>query len=69
MTVREIVRGWLLENNFEGLCTFGCGCSVDDLMPCEAEGISSCQPGVKVPCDPDHCEADGDCPWHIGEKE
>ena len=34
MTVREIVKTWLEEHGYDGLCSGGCGCRVKDLMPC-----------------------------------
>ncbi len=40
MTVKEIVREWLREKGYDGLCAEDCGCSVDDLMPCSGYGAS-----------------------------
>ena len=48
MTVREIVVAWLKENGHDGLCTDGCGCGVDDLIPC-GDGFASCVPAKLVP--------------------
>ncbi len=42
MTVKELVKAYLKTNGFDGLfCTFGdgCGCSLENLMPCGAAGI------------------------------
>lgn len=47
MSVKEIVKGWLAENGHDGLCTNGCGCGLDDLMPCCSE-VSTCEPAKKV---------------------
>lgn len=56
MTVREIVKDYLKNNNYDGLCCiegFGavpCGCGVDDLFPCVSladgwgDNIPNCQP-------------------------
>lgn len=68
MTVKEIVKEYLLAKGFEGLYAECCGCKIDDLMPCCCEGIEDCEAGYKVPCDPETCPADGDCEWHIGPK-
>jgi hypothetical protein len=71
MTVKEIIEQYLAKHGFDGLAGDGCGCQLSDLMPCEgtASGndISGCVPGYKVPCDPETCEADGDCDFHISE--
>jgi len=71
MNLREIAIAWLKEHGFEGLGREGCGCEVDDLMPCDEPG-PDCQPGVKVPCpgpdECDECAAYGDCAFHIGKK-
>jgi len=46
--VKEIVKEWLIRNNYDGLCnSFDCGCSLDDFIPCMGQGIDICQPGFK----------------------
>jgi len=35
MTVLEIVKGYLETNGFDGLCNETCGCSKNDLFPCD----------------------------------
>lgn len=71
-TVRAILVDWLKANGYEGLSNDSafCGCEVADLMPC-VEPSERCEAGHKIPCDPETCEADGDCPWHMvpGKKE
>ena len=64
--VREITKEYLEENGYDGLFGSDCGCSIDDLMPCCSESIMNCEAGYKVKCDPETCEADGDCEFHIG---
>ena len=63
---KEIVASWLRENGYDGLYSpMGeCACEVGDLAPC-CEDLSGCKPGYKGPCDPNTCEIDGRCDWHI----
>jgi len=35
MTVHEIVKEYLETNGFDGLCNDECGCSKNDLFPCD----------------------------------
>lgn len=46
-TVFEIVKLWLAENGYDGLCSEECGCKLSDLMPC---GLTQaeCEAGYKV---------------------
>ncbi len=48
MDVYDIVKKYLKENGFDGLCTDDCGCHLDDLMPCCQEGALSCEPGYAI---------------------
>lgn len=69
-TVQSIMKQWLIDNGYDGLCCDECGCGVDDLMPCSGDygsGIDQCVPGFKVPCDPETCEYGGECEYHISE--
>ena len=69
MTVKEIVKEYLLANGYEGLYTDECGCETEDLMPCYCcEGSDGCEAGYKTDCDPNTCPVDGDCNFHIGAK-
>lgn len=43
MTIREIVTDYLKANGFEGLCREGCGCGLEDFMPCD-EPDEKCEP-------------------------
>ncbi|MFW6130803.1 MAG: hypothetical protein ACOC56_06415 [Atribacterota bacterium] len=50
MTVVQIVKKYLEENNYDGLCnpTGECGCDLNDLVPCW--GIcDDCEPAYKIP--------------------
>jgi len=48
MTVKEIVKKYLEDNGYDGLCKsqLVCGCEIDDLMCCQEDG-SYCVPGHK----------------------
>lgn len=48
MTIHEILKSWLITNNYEGLYNDDdCGCTVDFLIPCGSDP-SNCSPGYKV---------------------
>jgi hypothetical protein len=49
MNVAEILRKYLENNNFDGLCNsdLECGCELDDLFPCD-ENAQDCKPGFKI---------------------
>ena len=50
--VKEIVRLYLVANNYDGLCDEdGCGCHLSDLYPCSGEGMDRCVPGHSKPSD------------------
>ena len=65
MTIKDIVKRYLLWGGYEGLAGPDCGCEIDDLFPCDYEFMEDCEPAHKVPCDPESCPADGDCDWHM----
>jgi hypothetical protein len=52
MTVKDIVKEYLIANGYDGLVTDleECACDVSDLIPC-CEPCELCQAGHKVPCD------------------
>lgn len=49
--LRELTEAWLRANGYDGLCysDFECGCSVDDLMPCDHPN-QRCVAGFEGPC-------------------
>lgn len=49
MTVLEIVKQYLQEHGYDGLCSDVCGCAIDDLAPC-GEMTESCCAAYKGPC-------------------
>ena len=56
MTVSEIVKQYLIDNNYDGLYDEGtCSCLIDDLMPCGIPG-ADCEPGYRHDCVPEDCE-------------
>ena len=74
MDIQDIVEIWLRENGFDGLCRDGCGCGLEDLMPC-CEPSSACESARMRILGPD--EYLGDCgpgegwfePAKQGEKD
>lgn len=65
MNCKKIVVTYLRDNGYDGLAGDGCGCSLDDLMPCWGEQIMECEPGHVVPGCIDGCEAGGGCDFHV----
>ena len=65
MTVKEIIKEYLIKNNYDGLYYPGeCACKLSDLFPCcLPESILDCKPGYKMSC-PDDCDKHD---FHIGE--
>lgn len=54
MNIREVIKKYLEEKEFDGLYGCECGCAVDDLMPCgELNNLSECEPGYKSPASPE----------------
>lgn len=50
MNIREIVRRFLIEKEYDGLYNAEsecCGCNKDDLMPCDEPEIYDCEAGYK----------------------
>ena len=68
MTAFDIVKKYLEDNGYEGLCGDECGCELADLFPCGEFG-GDCVPGYKVPCDPEECPAEGKCAWHMSTEK
>jgi hypothetical protein len=50
MNVREILIAHLKAGGFDGLCCDGCGCGLDDLMPCGIDAME-CVPAKRHDCD------------------
>lgn len=56
-TAKQIVKDYLIENGYDGLCGDECSCEIDDLMACGEFG-SDCVPGWNAVCK--GCEEFGD---------
>ena len=64
MIVKEIIVNYLKDNGFDGLYTEDCGCTAEDLAPCDSTCMD-CIPGIKI--DPPPEEYEGVGVW-IGPK-
>ena len=64
LTVKEIIRQFLITNHYDGLCSIDCECAcrIDDLFSCGA-CVGDCEPGNEIPCD---C---GEHDFHIGDRK
>ncbi len=62
MTVREIIKKYLDDNRFDGLCGDMCGCEKDDLMCCDSNP-ADCVPGYKKLCVNCEKETKENCEW------
>jgi hypothetical protein len=61
MTVKEIVKAWLEEHQYDGLASYHCGCQLSDLMPCGGEGCDDCESAkIIVHEEKDSCEFCGE---------
>lgn len=47
MNCKEIIKKYLDDNGYDGLCHDECGCLKDDLYPC-GECFDVCKPGHKI---------------------
>lgn len=66
--VIEIVREYLIQHGYDGLCDDDCGCEIDDLAPVLPRiRRVVCAWLQDTPCDPEECPFDGDCDFHISE--
>lgn len=64
MTVKEIVKQFLIDKGYDGLYHGEgmCACLTADLAPC-SELSEECRAGYKTSCDGKFCA--GDCGFHI----
>lgn len=69
MNLRDLVAKALTEEGFDGLYSdWGCACKLDDLLPC-GEPSPACAPGYLAECDPETCQNNGDCDFHIAPEK
>lgn len=51
MNIYDIMRKYLIDNKYTGLFNDdGCGCNLDDFMPCGGECILNCKAGYANDC-------------------
>ncbi len=69
INVKTILSEYLKQHGYDGLFNAelecGCGCTIDDLFPCEAD-FSECEPAYKLECP---CENEGEheaCEYNDG---
>ncbi|MDD5050976.1 MAG: hypothetical protein PHV93_04560 [Candidatus Pacebacteria bacterium] len=67
-TACDIVRDYLIEHGYDGLAGDGCGCSSEDIVPCD-QYFGNCVPAKKVVCQPEMCaECSADCDGYADGK-
>jgi len=67
-TVINILRTYLENNNYDGLCGDECGCPIDDLRACD-ESFSHCKPGYKRKPTQEEIEEYGECEWIMSTRK
>ena len=52
MTVKEIVKSYLIKHKFQGLCSDESGCDIEDLFCCDDSfnPVYHCKPAFKRKC-------------------
>jgi hypothetical protein len=73
MFVIDIIKLYLKENGYDGLChpETDCGCEIDDLIPCSNLN-EYCEAGYKIfckDCKEQECEYRDDKGWCIAIKK
>lgn len=64
MYLPEVIKEYLVNHGFEGLCCEECGCGLDDLMPCsEPENLTDCEPAFMIPGCSESCGEGCDFHW------
>ena len=61
MNVRQIISDYLKANGYDGLYnSIGCGCGINDMIPCQDCCIDNCEPAYHHECkdcqDKDNCD-------------
>lgn len=58
--VEDIIKKYLEDNGFDGLCNKDCGCLISDLAPC-GQPSTTCRPGYKTM----RKTYGGNLTWHV----
>ena len=66
MTVKDIIKEYLIKNGYDGLYYDDCGCVLEDFYPCSSEAILDCCPGYKTEFPNGKCDCGEGCDYHIG---
>ena len=61
MDAKGILKQWLTENGHDGLCTYECGCGLDDLIVC-GQDPANCVPARKITVEESNEDAFENCP-------
>lgn len=67
ITVGEIIKKYLVDNGYDGLCSDSCGCGLDDLFACDTCDWD-CKPAYKFKTDCDKCEIKCEAAFDMGEN-
>ena len=57
MTISEIIKKYLVDNDYDGLAGDDCGCGINDLFLCECCNWK-CVPAYRIKSDCDECGND-----------
>lgn len=61
MKALDIIKKYLVDNGYDGLCNGDCGCGLDDLSPCGCTVNNDCMPAYKFKTDCKNCYRAPDC--------
>lgn len=50
LSVKEVMKKWLANRGYQGLCSEDCGCDIDDLFPC-GEYCGACRAAYRFECE------------------
>ena len=60
-SIKEIVKEYLQDTGYDGLCNGDCGCGVNDLMPCD-QPVADC---IVARNDPERAKSVGCSAWYV----
>jgi hypothetical protein len=67
MNCAKIIKKYLTENGYDGLCNADCGCGMDELFLCGSD-TTECVPAYKVDCN-NSCGPGGACYTNLKNKK